>query len=189
MLRHTLALVFAVSLVACGEAAPKPANPSGASAAGARVEPAEMEIGDGQDGFKIHGDGSIEAPKGGRVGTLKASGEIVNAEGKSVVTLGADGRVDFGPDGEGVVATITDDGALTLATKDGEKFTASIGADGVVSGTRPSAGKLVVKGADTPAKKRAVMLVLLSVMMRKQSSGSPAPVVAPPPATISSAKP
>jgi hypothetical protein len=194
MLRRPLSLAAAVAtcvtlsltLAACGESATKPANSP--NAASARVEPAEMEMGDGKESIKIHADGTIEAPKGGRIGTLRASGDVVNAEGKSVATLGADGKVDFGADGEGVVATIADDGGMTLSSKGGETFTARIGDDGVVTGTNPSAGKLVIKGADTPAKKRGAMLVLLAVLIRKEAGPAPAPMSggpeAAPPATI-----
>lgn len=187
-----LAAASLMALSACGEAAPKPANgPNGASASAARVEVAEMEMGDGKESIKIHADGTIDAPNGIRIGTLKSTGEIVNAEGKSVVTLGADGRVDMGPDGEGIVATIADDGAMSIKNKDGETFTAAIGDDGVVRGTNPSAGKLSVKGADTLGKKRAAMLVLIAITMRKESDRAPAPMSSgpdsAPPAT--SAKP
>lgn len=178
MLRRTLTLAAAatlLSLAACGESPTKPANSP--NAATARVEPAEMEMGDGKESILIHADGTIEAPKGGRIGSVKASGEVVNAEGKSVATLGADGKVDFGPDGEGVTATIAEDGTMTVSSRGGaEKFTAKIGDDGVVTGTNPGAGKLVIKGADTPAKKRAAMLVILAVMTRKESGPAPSPV-------------
>jgi hypothetical protein len=178
MLRRTLTLAAAalltLTLAACGEPATRPAHSP--NAASARVEPAEMEMGDGKESIKIHADGTVDAPTGARIGTLKASGDIVNAEGKSVATLGADGKVDFGADGEGVVATIAEDGSMTVSSKGGETFTAKIGDDGVVTGTNPSAGKLMIKGADTPAKKRGAMLVLLAITMRKEAGQPPPPV-------------
>lgn len=173
MLRTSLAALALVTLGACGGGASKPATTSNTSGATAsRVEVGEMTLGDDKKTVKIHADGTIEAPDGKPMGTLTANGEII-VQGKTVATLAADGTVSLG-EGAKESATISEEGVLTFKTKN-ETFTATIGADGLVAGTNPSAGKLVVTGADTAGKKRAAMLVLVVVVSAK----SPAP----PPAT------
>ncbi|MBK7399380.1 MAG: hypothetical protein IPJ34_24725 [Myxococcales bacterium] len=46
-------------------------------------------------------------------------------------------------------------------------------------GTNPSAGKLVITGADTAGKKRAAMLVLVVVVSAKSPAPPPATPAAP----------
>ncbi len=176
MLRPTLAALAFAALTACGGSAPPPASGGSASSASAtRVEVGEMTLGDDKKTVKIHADGTIEAPDGKPMGTVTAQGEII-VQGKTVATLAADGTVSMG-EGAKESATISEDGVLTFKTKS-ETFTASIGADGAVAGTNPSAGKLVIKGADTAGKKRAAMLVLVVVVTSKGPAPA-APTVAP----------
>lgn len=184
MVKLALAALALVTLAACGGAAQKPTETAGGGSPGAsaapegaasRVELGEMTLGDGKKIVKVHADGTIEAPDGKPMGTLTAGGSII-VQGKAIATLGADGNVAMG-DGVKETATIGEDGVLTFKGKN-ETFTVTIGADGLVGGTNPSAGKLVITGADTPGKKRAAMLVLI-VMVTTKSSPPPPPAVGP----------
>jgi hypothetical protein len=178
LLVATTSLVLALgALSGCGGGTPSAGAPS--SAAASRVELGEMELSDGNSGFKIHADGTFESPKGDKIGAVRANGELVDAQGTVVATLGADGKVDFGAASDGTTATITEDATLTVTQKNGETFTVKIGADGKVEGTNPSAGKLTVKGADTQGKKRAALLVLLGVALHREPSTTPPAVETP----------
>lgn len=185
-MRPHLRLVLASSVLAlgllagCGGSGPAAGTPSAATAS--RVELGEMQIGDGSDAFKIHADGSFDSPKGERIGSVRANGELVDGQGKVVATLGADGKVDLGPEANGTTATITADGTLTVTQKSGETFTVVITDDGKVTGTNPSAGKLTITGANTAGKKRAALLVLLGVTMVRESGPAAPPTSEPAPA-------
>lgn len=176
MLRVILTALALVTFSACGGGAPKSADPTSVASA-ARVELGEMTLGNDKKVVKIHADGGLEGPDGTSMGTLSTNGTIV-LEGKTIATLEADGRVSMGDASAHESASISEQGVLTFKTKS-ESFTAMIGSDGVVAGTNPGAGKLVVTGADTAGKKRAAMLVLVAMVTRSSSAVAPPPPVAP----------
>ncbi len=170
--RAALLSLLCLALVACGEPATRLPIP-GAPGPTTRVVLGEMQLGEASASFKLHSDGTLESPGGARIGALNSAGELVNAHGTSVATLGADGNVDLGPDVDGITATIADDGTLRVTSKTGETAVASVAPDGSIAGTVPAAGRLRVTGADSPGKRRAIMLVLLAITVRRQPTAAP----------------
>lgn len=82
--------------------------------------------------------------------------------------------------GEGSKESATIAGAGVLAFKSkSETFTVKIGEGGVATGTNPSAGRLVITGADTAGKKRAAMLVLVVMVSGKSPPPPPATPAGP----------
>ena len=166
---------LAVQLGACSHPAPAALDSASASS----IELGEMTLlADGATMLALHASGAIEARGQTNGATLGADGSLT-ANGKVVLRLGGDGKVVA--DGQRVLPiSIAGDTATIDAGR--AQIVIRADADGSVqfSGGDPKAQPVHLRltGADTPAKRRA-MLLLLAILFGSE----PTPVTLTPSAS------
>lgn len=189
---RSLALVLSTIALftACGGTA-KTSGVAQPTASASPLEVGEITVLDGeQPVLKIHADGTTElggtrngSPVWSPGPTIRPDGTLA-ANGKPGVRV-ADGKVVAIKNNQPLPITFADD---TVTVTDGGKSIAmSIGSDNSVSftgaGADDAAKRPHVQGADTPGKRRAV-LVLMALMLggaddHAQQSGSTPPATSP----------
>jgi len=203
-MRKILVSVVTVALAACGSSAAPPAKSPAAAVSTSVLELGEITVFDGaQAMLKLHADGTTEMgvhsgkmeitpgqtassdslPVTWKPGpTIKADGTF-ELKGEAVLKVSADGKVIDVKKSEPLPLTVTGD---SVSIVEGAKtFTIGLGDDGKLTfagGDAKPDGMPRVEGADTPGKRRTV-LVFIGLMLSGEREPQVSPAVSVPAAT------